>query len=293
MHFLSTVFIFAHAAAVSALLSGSQKITPHNYVDMGPALDTNPPSCGMAYATLDIARITAVQAMNKATDCGKCLKVVNGADSTRYAYVLAVDTGGRGLDVSTVIYKEIFGQDTDPVEASWSQVDDELCMDIWRNASGSSHTDSQSDSGSQIQVQDKTAPSPSDTDDSQEESEPSDTTSAISTPTSSSLPSVSPTSSTSPPSQTIDITDQDKYSDLPSKYANVALTKETDLATLANDYKQPNANYVPTRPSLTDKSSSDPLQDGQSGSNSSVTALNSSLFTSVVACGLLLSWPTL
>ncbi|KAJ1960825.1 hypothetical protein H4R35_007512, partial [Dimargaris xerosporica] len=42
-----------------------------------------------------------------------------------------------GLDVSTVIYKEIFGQDTDPAPASWSTVDDKHCADIWLDGSSS------------------------------------------------------------------------------------------------------------------------------------------------------------
>lgn len=54
----------------------------------------------MPYATLDLSRITAVQGLNKATDCNKCIKVVNTQNPSKYVYVLAVDLGGSGLDVS-------------------------------------------------------------------------------------------------------------------------------------------------------------------------------------------------
>jgi hypothetical protein len=54
----------------------------------------------MPYATLDLSRITAVQGLNKVTDCNKCIKVVNTQDPSKYVYVLAVDLGGSGLDVS-------------------------------------------------------------------------------------------------------------------------------------------------------------------------------------------------
>ncbi|KAJ1969808.1 hypothetical protein IWQ62_000386 [Dispira parvispora] len=128
------VAILFGSELVSSSLSGSGTITPHNYVDMGTsALTNNPPSCGMPYASLDITRITAIQTMDKSSECGKCIKVTNGDDPSKFIHVLAVDTGGRGLDVSTVAYKELFGQDTDPAPASWEAAEDSDCSGIWSN----------------------------------------------------------------------------------------------------------------------------------------------------------------
>ncbi|KAJ1657720.1 hypothetical protein IWQ61_002931 [Dispira simplex] len=138
----SVVAIFFGSELVSSSLSGSGTITPHNYVDMGTyALTNNPPSCGMPYASLDITRITAIQTMDKSSECGKCIKVTNGDDPLKFIHVLAVDTGGRGLDVSTVAYKELFGQDTDPAPASWEPADDSDCSGIWSNGSSPKEDD--------------------------------------------------------------------------------------------------------------------------------------------------------
>ncbi|KAJ1922107.1 hypothetical protein IWQ60_006612 [Tieghemiomyces parasiticus] len=118
-----------------AALRGAQVITPQNYIDLGPVAANNPPTCGMAYASLDLTRITAVQNLDIGSDCGKCIKVINGADESKFAYVLVVDKGGRGLDVSTVTYQEVFGQSTDPAQASWSEVNASYCSGIWSDAS--------------------------------------------------------------------------------------------------------------------------------------------------------------
>ncbi|KAI9598339.1 hypothetical protein BDF19DRAFT_411050 [Syncephalis fuscata] len=116
---------------IQAKMVGSDTITPHDYVGMGPALLTNPPSCGMPYATLDITRITAVQAMEKTHECGTCLKVYNTREPTRFIYVLAVDTGGRGLDISIPSFDKLFGQKTDPAPASWAPTEQANCKDIY------------------------------------------------------------------------------------------------------------------------------------------------------------------
>ncbi|KAJ1913543.1 hypothetical protein H4219_005167 [Mycoemilia scoparia] len=181
---------------VAAKMSGSNAITPHNYIDMGAdALANNPPSCGMPYGTLDIGRITAVQAMNTGSECGTCLRVVakksdcgatppipykdyNGSIDTdkflddqanyqsnqlaslaagkhrrgqyhqrrhnvkrdggddgeyRWVYVLAVDTGGQGLDMSLVSFTALFQQPSNPAQATWSPVDKSFCYGIQRN----------------------------------------------------------------------------------------------------------------------------------------------------------------
>ncbi|KAI8053997.1 hypothetical protein BDF22DRAFT_742969 [Syncephalis plumigaleata] len=116
---------------VEAAMVGSAKITPHDYIGLGPALLTNPPSCGMPYATLDISRITAVQAMDKSFECGTCLKVYNTLETDRFIYVLAVDTGGQGLDISIPSFDKLFGQKTDPAPASWAPTDSSNCKDIY------------------------------------------------------------------------------------------------------------------------------------------------------------------
>ncbi|KAJ1758042.1 hypothetical protein LPJ69_004211, partial [Coemansia sp. RSA 1752] len=40
-------------------------------------------------------------------------------DEVRYVYVLAVDTGGRGLDLAQVSFTALFGQSLSPMDASW------------------------------------------------------------------------------------------------------------------------------------------------------------------------------
>ena len=53
----------------------------------------------MPYAELNLALITAVQAMDTSSTCNLCLNVTNG-DESRNIYALAVDMGGSGLDVN-------------------------------------------------------------------------------------------------------------------------------------------------------------------------------------------------
>ncbi|KAJ2002556.1 hypothetical protein H4R26_003547 [Coemansia thaxteri] len=54
-------------------------------------------------------------------------------DEVRYIYVLAVDTGGRGLDMAQVSFTALFGQSLSPMPASWFPVDPKYCQDMWRN----------------------------------------------------------------------------------------------------------------------------------------------------------------
>ncbi|KAJ1991182.1 hypothetical protein H4R33_001468 [Dimargaris cristalligena] len=119
------------ACSTFASLSGNQVITPHNWVIMHDQLANNPPACEMPYAELRLERITAVQGLVKGSMCGKCIKVANAADPQKSMYVLVVDMGGRGLDVSTVAYKQIFGQDTDPASAVWTEAPDSACAGVW------------------------------------------------------------------------------------------------------------------------------------------------------------------
>ncbi|KAJ2009727.1 hypothetical protein GGI04_000217 [Coemansia thaxteri] len=120
---------------VAGNLTGSGVITYHDYQAIPAELVVNnPPSCGMPYAQLDLTRITAVQAMNTATDCGQCIKVSNANDPSKFVYVLAVDTGGRGLDLSKPSFGKLFNIDDGVGPANWAPVSNSNCVGIWSNA---------------------------------------------------------------------------------------------------------------------------------------------------------------
>ncbi|KAJ2780383.1 hypothetical protein GGI15_003558 [Coemansia interrupta] len=120
------------ATSTVANLTGSGTITYHDYQAIPlDLLKYNPPSCGMPYADLDVTRITAVQTMNTATDCGQCIKVANSNDPSKYVYVLAVDTGGRGLDLSKPSFGKLFNIDDGVGPATWGPVDNSNCVGIW------------------------------------------------------------------------------------------------------------------------------------------------------------------
>ncbi|KAJ2307447.1 hypothetical protein IWW55_000971 [Coemansia sp. RSA 2706] len=55
-------------------------------------------------------------------------------EQVRYIHVLAVDTGGRGLDLAQVSFTALFGQSLSPMDAAWFPVDAKYCEDIWRNS---------------------------------------------------------------------------------------------------------------------------------------------------------------
>ncbi|KAJ2823804.1 hypothetical protein FBU31_004166, partial [Coemansia sp. 'formosensis'] len=120
----SIVAIVAAGAGLTAgLLTGSGIITYHDYQAIPAELVVNnPPSCGMPYAQLDLTRITAVQAMSTATDCGQCIKVSNANNPSKFVYVLAVDTGGRGLDLSKPSFGQLFDIDDGVGPAQWAPV---------------------------------------------------------------------------------------------------------------------------------------------------------------------------
>ncbi|KAJ2509324.1 hypothetical protein IWW47_000022 [Coemansia sp. RSA 2052] len=134
--FASIVAIVVAGTGLAAgLLTGSGTITYHDYQSIPAELVVNnPPSCGMPYAQLDVTRITAVQQMNKATDCGQCMKVSNANDPSKFVYVLAVDTGGRGLDLSKPSFGQLFNIDDGVGPAQWMPVSNSNCVGIWKNA---------------------------------------------------------------------------------------------------------------------------------------------------------------
>ncbi|KAI8373309.1 hypothetical protein BD560DRAFT_467202 [Blakeslea trispora] len=123
---LMTTFLGAHAD-----LSGSASVTPEDYYGLGEeALRISYPACGMPYSELNLARITAVQAIDTANECGQCLKVTN-LNTGEHIYVLAVDKGGRGLDISIPAFESLFGQKTDPSPAKWTNVKKSNCEGIY------------------------------------------------------------------------------------------------------------------------------------------------------------------
>ncbi|KAJ1898098.1 hypothetical protein LPJ66_002960 [Kickxella alabastrina] len=133
-YFLSSLLVIAATTAsfAAATLSGTGTITYHDYQAIAlELLKYNPPSCGMPYAELDLTRITAVQTMNTSTDCGQCIKVTNSNDPSKFVYVLAVDTGGRGLDLSKPSFGKLFNIDDGIGPASWTPVDNSNCVGIW------------------------------------------------------------------------------------------------------------------------------------------------------------------
>ncbi|KAK4510151.1 uncharacterized protein ATC70_006323 [Mucor velutinosus] len=116
----------------AADLSGSARITPQDYYGLPTsALANNPPACGMPYNQLNLARITAVANMNTGSTCNLCLKVVNSANPSKFIYVLAVDLGGSGLDLSIPSFEYLFGQRYDASPASWTTVASSYCEGIY------------------------------------------------------------------------------------------------------------------------------------------------------------------
>ncbi|KAJ2841413.1 hypothetical protein J3B02_005897, partial [Coemansia erecta] len=120
------------AGLSAANLTGSGTITYHDYRAIPlDQLKYNPPSCGMPYVELDLDRITAVQQMNTATDCGQCIKITNTNDPSKFVYALAVDTGGRGLDLSKGSFAKLFNIDDGVGPASWAPVSNSNCVGAW------------------------------------------------------------------------------------------------------------------------------------------------------------------
>ncbi|PIA15780.1 hypothetical protein COEREDRAFT_87530 [Coemansia reversa NRRL 1564] len=134
--FAFTTVAYALVVAQQTLgnLTGAGTITYHDFQSLPMnLLVNNPPSCGMPYAQLDVTRITAVQQMDKSTDCGQCIKVCNAEDTSKYVYVLAVDTGGRGLDLSKPSFGKLFNIDDGLGSAQWEPVNNSNCEGIWNN----------------------------------------------------------------------------------------------------------------------------------------------------------------
>ncbi|GAN11351.1 hypothetical protein MAM1_0557c10910 [Mucor ambiguus] len=130
---LFATLVASIASIVNAAdLSGSARITPQDYYGLpASALANNPPACGMPYNQLNLARITAVAKMNTGSTCNLCLKVVNSDNPSKFIYVLAVDLGGSGLDLSIPSFEYLFGQRYDASPASWTTVASSYCEGIY------------------------------------------------------------------------------------------------------------------------------------------------------------------
>ena len=116
-----------YAPVAQAGLSGSGWVTTHDYPTDGPQAPFNPPFCGMPYAELNLDFITAVSDLEP-NQCGTCLQICgdHGCDA-----VLAVDKGGRGLDLSTGLKGRVIGPHDDWGRVTWKPIDSQYCSGIW------------------------------------------------------------------------------------------------------------------------------------------------------------------
>ncbi|KXN65261.1 hypothetical protein CONCODRAFT_13214 [Conidiobolus coronatus NRRL 28638] len=126
---LSTLLSSNYTIAASiGELKGSQLISWLNYQNMDSNSKQSPPSCGYDYSKLDLNRVTAVEGLNK-SQCGACLKVTNPT-SNNEVYVLVIDMGGKGLDLSESSYTKLFNTTDQPLRAEWETVDNSFCDGI-------------------------------------------------------------------------------------------------------------------------------------------------------------------
>jgi len=127
------LFLISVSSSTYANVVGSQPITTHDYLapnDLG--------SCGIPYSCLDVTRVTAVQALDKSVDCGTCIKVTCTSNPAKFVYVVAIDTGGQGLDLSTPSFQDLFGINTGIFPASWAPTNPRNCLSVWRERPPSS-----------------------------------------------------------------------------------------------------------------------------------------------------------
>ncbi|KAJ9084733.1 hypothetical protein DSO57_1021238 [Entomophthora muscae] len=107
-------------------ITGTQKISTHDYLAVEETLDKNPVYCGIPGSTMNLGRITAVQGLTS-SQCGTCLRISGNDKDT---YVMAVDKGGAGLDLNTKSFSYLFGEDTGLFGASWEPADQSHCSGI-------------------------------------------------------------------------------------------------------------------------------------------------------------------
>ncbi|KAJ2721106.1 hypothetical protein GGI07_004171 [Coemansia sp. Benny D115] len=100
---------------------------PQNYIEDGATVGIP----DVAMATHFAATTTSFEQLPTTVLAAPLAR--RGADEVRYIYVLAVDTGGLGLDMAQVSFTALFGQSLSPTAAVWFPVDGKYCQDIWRN----------------------------------------------------------------------------------------------------------------------------------------------------------------
>ncbi|ORX69047.1 hypothetical protein DL89DRAFT_268076 [Linderina pennispora] len=103
-----------------------------NYIEYGETVGLP----GVAMATHFEATTTKFEVLptTSVSPVRRRQQIAKRADTVRYVYVLAVDTGGLGLDMAQVSFTALFGQSMSPMPAVWFPVDGKYCSDIWRNS---------------------------------------------------------------------------------------------------------------------------------------------------------------
>lgn len=120
----------ALAVVEGGMLSGNQPVTTNYYHTQRAALAVSPVSCGIYGNDMDVNRITAVQGLSH-EECGTCLRVTNPEDPSKSQYVMAVDRGGRGLDLNLETFRALFnGQESGAFAAKWEVAESSKCSGI-------------------------------------------------------------------------------------------------------------------------------------------------------------------
>ena len=114
------------SSVAAGKLNGQGVISVHQYPQTGRDAPNNPPYCGYPWKTLNLNRITAVQDLTQ-NQCGTCLEICGSGGCIT---MLAVDRGGRNLDMSTGVSKGIIGTNDGIAEAKWRVVPSKRCQGI-------------------------------------------------------------------------------------------------------------------------------------------------------------------
>ncbi|MGW7433348.1 hypothetical protein ACWGIN_27885 [Streptomyces sp. NPDC054861] len=112
------------AAPQGGMLTGAQPVSFHDYQALRQALEATPTFCDVPGSHLDLSRITAVQNLQP-EECGTVLKVTSRSNpDIPPQYVMAVDQGGRGLDLNRDTFKTLNGGVAEGLtDVAWEPVD--------------------------------------------------------------------------------------------------------------------------------------------------------------------------
>ncbi|KAI9292729.1 hypothetical protein K502DRAFT_351698 [Neoconidiobolus thromboides FSU 785] len=103
-----TIFLFLYLnlsiILAGGLLSGNQEVSYHEYRLQRAALDINPVYCEVPASNYNISMVTAVQGL-ELHECGTCLKIHPTTDPSNYHFIMALDKGGKGLDVNSDTFR--------------------------------------------------------------------------------------------------------------------------------------------------------------------------------------------